>query len=514
VSKPAALRKRFLELSETQSWVLFSVSIFLFKIILFALDPTPKLYMGDSGSYLYTATSGWIPEDRSYLYGFVIRWTALWTHSLACLLLFQLLASTVAALLFAAICRSIFSLRARWSYLLGLLCALDPLQLLYERYVMTEALSLCLYAAALYFSLRYIRQRRLADLAIIQAISVALIAFRMSFLMLVQIDTVLLPLLAFSGMILGALRQKRLEGESRWSPLRGCGGHLLASLALMLGLHAGYKNLTGYLAHREPAYLHATGITLLAALAPILEPADSPDPALADLISHGDEFEIKAFYLRNSQRFSDGRLVDRWLKLEPDPGKADKLARRTALHALLRDPIGVAGLAWQTYAIYWDIPSMIRCATRDFSFSNKPSDDLISVLADQFNATLDKDNETLSVLQHYYVAAWPYYFLILVAPIVAGLPLVRRFHPEFGTLLFIHISLMLAVTMLFGGESVRYFQPISYAMLLAIALFVASLQSAPAGAEVRPRAAVTKDKQNARLSRPAAFRALAKFHCS
>ena len=37
-------------------------------------------------------------------------------------------------------------LRLRWAYLFGFLCALDPLQLLYERYVMTEAISLFLYA--------------------------------------------------------------------------------------------------------------------------------------------------------------------------------------------------------------------------------------------------------------------------------------------------------------------------------------------------------------------------------
>ena len=36
---------------------------------LLCLDPTPKLFMGDSWSYIWTALTGWIPGDRSYFYG-------------------------------------------------------------------------------------------------------------------------------------------------------------------------------------------------------------------------------------------------------------------------------------------------------------------------------------------------------------------------------------------------------------------------------------------------------------
>lgn len=464
-------------LSRPYSWAFFCVGILLLKFLLFALDPSPKLYMGDSGSYIWTALSGWIPEDRSYLYGFVIRWTSVWTGSLTWLLYLQLFLSAVACILFAAIMRDSFRLPARWAQAGGFVCALDPLQLLYERYVMAEAVSLCLYAGVLYFAFRYVHRRQLRDLVAVQAISVLLIAFRMSFLLLVQIDTLLLPLLAFSGIVLSSFRGKLPKADSRGRALRTCGGHLLVSIAAMWALHTGYKELTGRLAHREAAYLHSTGISLLAAFSPLLEPADSPDPALADVIRHGDEFELKTFSLRNSQHYSPGRLIDRLSKLEPDPATANQLAKQTAMHALFRDPLGVAGLAWQTYAIYWNVGAMKSCATSDFSFDNPPGDGLVADLASRFHFVLNKHNRTQSFLQRYYVGAWPYYFLILVAPVFALLALVRRSGREDAVLLFIHISLMLAVTMLFGGESVRYFQPISYAMLLAIALLVRTGQS-------------------------------------
>jgi hypothetical protein len=54
------------------SWWLFCALILAIKLLLLWLDPTPKLFMGDSGSYIWTALTGWIPGDRSYFYGYVV----------------------------------------------------------------------------------------------------------------------------------------------------------------------------------------------------------------------------------------------------------------------------------------------------------------------------------------------------------------------------------------------------------------------------------------------------------
>ncbi|MEY2549156.1 MAG: hypothetical protein QOD64_1738, partial [Verrucomicrobiota bacterium] len=183
---------------ELEGWLLFCVSLLLLKLALFAIDPTPKLLLGDSWSYIETAITYWIPEARSYFYGYVIRWSSVWTQSLTSLLVLQLLISAAAAVVGALICRFVFGLAARWSFVMGFLCALDPLQLLYERYVMTEAISLGLYAFVLYQSFLYLRDRRFRNLVLVQVVSVLLIGFRMSYLLLVQLDTVLLPVIAFS----------------------------------------------------------------------------------------------------------------------------------------------------------------------------------------------------------------------------------------------------------------------------------------------------------------------------
>ena len=92
------------------AWWLFCVLVLAIKLLLLWLDPAPKLYLGDSGSYIWTALTGWIPSDRSYLYGYVVRWLAVWPHSFTPLLVIQALASGVTAIVFTLICSRFFEM--------------------------------------------------------------------------------------------------------------------------------------------------------------------------------------------------------------------------------------------------------------------------------------------------------------------------------------------------------------------------------------------------------------------
>jgi hypothetical protein len=470
MTSPASTTKGADRFSVPYRWALFCFSIFALKLLLFAVDPVPKLYMGDSGSYIWTALRGWIPPDRSFFYGYVIRWTALWPGSLTWLLVVQVCLSAITCILLSSVTRVVFELPERWSYLFGFLCAIDPLQLLYERYVMTEAISLFLYALVIYHSFLYLKKHRLRNLVIVQAVSVLLIGFRMSFLLQVQIGTIILPLLAFAPDVLKRIRRQPLaEASPKW-PARACAGHLLLSVALMFPLHAGYKRTNGWLSYREPDYLYSTGITLLAFWAPALQPQDAPDPRLADLIRRGDEFDLKDPLFRNAQRFRAGYLIDRLKKLEPDQAKVNSLAKTTALHALWRDPLGILGISWRTYLSYWNVEAMKRCAESDFSFLRPPSDKLIALLDSRFHLSYTKSSTKMSPTQLYYVVAWPYYFLILLAPLLSGLAIAIRSVRRYALLLFVHISIMMAMAMTFGSDSVRYLQPISFMTLLVLAL--------------------------------------------
>lgn len=466
-----AMSGRSLRSREHEGWFLFCASILVLKLALFALDPAPKLLMGDSWSYIATALSDWIPEARSYFYGYVIGSTSVWAQSLTPLLILQLLISAAVAVGAALVCRFFFGLSARWSFAMGFLCALDPLQLLYERYVMTEAISLGLYAFVLYLAFLYLRDGRFRDLVLVQVLSVLLIGFRMSYLLLVQIDTVLLPVIAFAPAIWRTLG-RRFDRAVFFRALGRLGIHLLISGLLMFVLHEGYKRTNGWVSHRPPAYLHASGIIQLAILSPVLEPADSPDPGLADVIRKGDEFHLKDLNFRDNQRFSPGYLIDRFSAIHPERSGAERIARETAMNALRRNPLGVLNLGWRVYSDYWSVAAMKASATADFGFGNPPNEQVVRVVASRFHLAIDPKNQTESFLQQWSVAAWPYYFLILLIPLPAAFAVAFRPTRPYAFLLFVHVTVTLLVSAVFGGHTVRYLQPISLATLLVVAIYV------------------------------------------
>jgi hypothetical protein len=458
------------------NWWLFCLAIVVLKFLLLALDSSPKFYLGDSSSYIWTALSGWIPEDRSYFYGYVIRWVSVWTCSLTSLLIVQVFLGAIIAIALAWICRMIFALPEWLAYLFGFLCAIDPLQLTWERYVMTETFSLFFYALVLQQSFVYLRDRRITTLVIIQFLSVITIGFRMVFLVVVQVMAVALPLIAFlwpskAAGTATAARPARLEFLKR----RAFWQHFAVSVIAMFLLDQGYKHAYGFLSHREPAHLHGSGYFLLAAWAPALQPQDATDPRLAEIIEHGSEFALGDFSFRGNQRVAPGYLIDRWRRVEPNRRRSGKIATQTALNALKRDPAAVIAIAAQNYLVFWrgDLKLFLQWDLGVGTFKNSQ----LKFLAERFHWTgrADVASEPPTFTKQYYVAALPYYFLLLLSPLLSFALLFFAIDKPKAWFLFIHTATMFAVTLLLSvGAYIRYFQPVSLLLLLSIALTVKS----------------------------------------
>jgi len=454
------------------AWWLFCVLIFATKFLLFWLDPTPRLFMGDSGAYIHTALKGWIPGDRSYFYGYLVRWVALWPHSFTPLLLIQALASGATAIVFALICRRFFELSNVLSFLFGFICALDPLQLVWERYVMTETLSLSFYVLVLYWSLAYLRDRRLWQLAVVQALSVLLVGFRISYLVVVQACTILLPVIAFVRCTLPVLRRRSDMSIPHVSVLAIGLTHLIASIAMMLVMHGAYKYAYGRLSKSEPAYLYETGAHLAAVWAPALEPSDASDPRFAELIASGDQFKIKDLHSRNAQQYSEGFLIRRWSEIEKDFKTNDRVTRETAINALRRRPLAIVGLTVKTYMGYWNRRAIQWYARTDLGYGQLKDREL-KMFAEKFGfqAARRLPAQPFSLLQRYFLAVWPYYFVVIVSPVVCALAIWLSRDRAFALLLFIHASILLVVaTGLSPQPGIRYIQPISLLTLLSIAI--------------------------------------------
>jgi hypothetical protein len=455
-------------------WWLFCVLVFVIKLFLLLLDPRPEFFLGDSGSYILTALTGWIPADRSYFYGYVVRFLAVWPGSFTPLLLGQTVASGVTTILFAIICSRFFRLTNKLCFFFGLLCALDPCQLVWERYVMTETFSLLVYVLVLYWSLLYLRDRRIWELTVVQALSVVLIGFRMSYLPVVQACTILLPVIAFGRCAFPRFRE-RSEARVSGASVLGTGFmHIVASAVIMLAMHGAYKQVNGWLSHREPDYLYTTGLQLVSVWAPALRPDDATDPRFRALIADGRKFGMQDLRQRLAQHFLKGFLVDRWSKIETNFKENERVARQTAMNALRRRPLQIAGLAVKTYMEYWDIAS-IKKYTRDDLGRNELTDDQVKTLAEKFHFRTAKGmvSEPLSLLRWYSLRAWPYYFIVIVSPLICLFATCISHHRAFAVLLFVHASvLMVVVTALTPQPPIRYLQPVSLLTLLGIAICV------------------------------------------
>ena len=476
IESPAHQRARVVAtLRAANAWWLFCVLVLTIKLLLLLLDPTPKLFMGDSGSYIHTALTGWIPGDRSYFYGYVVRWLAVWPHSFTPLLVVQALASGATAIVFALICSRFFEMSNTLSFLFGLLCALDPCQLVWERYVMTETFSLVVYVLVLYWSLAYLRDWRLWQLAVVQALSVLLIGFRMSYLLVVQTCTILLPLIAFARCALPTLSNRSEARVQKTGVLTTGLTHVTASIAMMFLMHGAYKYANGWLTGREPAYLYGAGVHLVSVWAPVLQPSDTTDPRFRELIAEGHKFGLNDPRLRNAQHFADGFLIERWRKIEKNPRKRERIARQTAMYALRRRPLQIVGLTAKTYMGYWNIASIQRYALDDLGYDNGLTDDQVKMLTEKFRFTSVKRFPLLplSLLQWYFVRAWPYYFIVILSLLVCALATWWSRDRAFALLLFVHASiLMVVVTALSPQASIRYLQPVSVLTLLSIAVCV------------------------------------------
>ena len=105
----------------------------------------------------------------------------------------------------------------------------------------------------------------------------------------------------------------------------------------------------------------------------------------------------------------------------------------------------------------------------------KLNDDQVKMLAEKFGFQTVKDPRTqpYSLLQQYFLGAWPYYFIVIVSPLVCAFAIWLSRDRAFALLLFVHASiLMVVVTALSPQPCIRYLQPVSLLTLLSIAICV------------------------------------------
>jgi hypothetical protein len=453
------------------SLILYVLAI---KAVIFLIDPTVMFFLDDSSRYLDTAISSYIAPDRSFLYGYLIRWLTFTSQSLTSLVVFQVLCSAASSVLAGYILNKFLFVKPAVATFVSLLCALAPLQLFYERYVLTEAVSLLFFALFVTIGFCYLRHPKIRTLFVLGLAGVFLIAFRLSYLPCVFIGAVVVPALVFFSSDNG---RNRSNAGGSW--IRRIGNrkrvciHIVISCLFTYGLHYGYKLINGTLSNNRPAYQYRTGDHLLASWAPLLEEVDFSDPGIAGYYDSEYLFDLKDRFQRMNHRWSQFGLVGYMVQLYGSRAKANEAAYATAMNILHRNPLGIIGLAIRSYADYWNIALLKENLLMDRSGKEYPAP-LIEILKSHYHISAEGFGFRETLTNQYFFNAIPWFMVLFSLPLVIAIVLFidngQRLIPlallgSYGLLLLINS------TVLIHRNTMRFFHPAEWITLVFLGVF-------------------------------------------
>ncbi|MBL8298525.1 MAG: hypothetical protein JNN30_09280 [Rhodanobacteraceae bacterium] len=447
-------------------WLLLALALAAVKLCLILIDPTQRFFLGDSESYLHSAFTGWIPPDRSFIYGLFVRATAIWPGTLTGLLAAQSLCGLLTALLCARIAIGDLGVDRRAAALLALLVAIEPAQLFYERMVMAESLgTLCLITMAS-CGFAYLRHGAWPWLLAMALSGIATVALRMSLLPVVIGFSVLPPLVAAAE-----------AGLNRSWPRIGL--HLVIALTATALAHVGYQRLYGHMYQGEPEYLHSTGTFRLGLVAPLVKPEHLEREGLSPQLLASVGPPLADPRTREAQLWLDNGLIAVLRRATGDD--AERQARHIAAAALRDDPLGFIGLALATTRDYFNA-NETRARMADDLGTRALSLPIQASLRERLNYDASQVHEQRNLIARYFERGgnWLIICLFALAPfaLVAALRLWRRRRSAALLLALTALGLVAGQLLFSHIVSFRYLHPFTPLLLIcAAAAFAPAMRS-------------------------------------
>ncbi len=439
------------------------------KLLAFGIDHTPLLFMGDSGAHVETALRGYVPLERSYSYGVLVRALAAWPGSFVPLIAVQSLAGAATAGMLAITLVYAFGARPGIARLAAIACCLDPLQVVHERLVLTEAFAQFLFAAHLTAVLCYAYRPSIPRLLTALVAGILLVSLRTIYLPVVW----LAPIAAMGAVWIG-------NGFGpKATRLYSLGRHFATMVLLTVLLHGGYQYGMGALTGLPPAYLHERGFFQIAAWAPLIQPEDAQEPRTIEAIRDTAESShpLKDRSQRDFHRWSRDGLVSRLLLAHGgDRFAASQAAGATARNAGLRDPIRVLDLGWTTYLDYFRYVQLLEHKLpAEHGKWSRFSQAQTAELRERFGwDTRDSLANSTSSKDYHLSADW-YYYLLLISPAIQFVCVCVLPRQRWATgMIICSTSLLMLVTICVMASTpvVRYLSPLGYTSILTLSLAV------------------------------------------
>jgi hypothetical protein len=446
--------------------------VLLGKLILWIVDPNIRLFMGDSGSYLHTALTGFIPPDRSFTYGYVIRFTAVSIHSLAGLVLFQ---SFLGALLAFGVwwtLTRVFDAPPVPAIVCAVLLAIEPAQLYYERTVLAECIGLFFLASFTIANLWYVRTGNLWFLPVAAVAGILTVSLRFNFLPVVLVVSVASPVIR----AVGDLRANHPGSRFRWGTWIPTAG----AIALLLAMHLGYQSLYGHLRDAPAAYHGKMGLMRMVLVAPLLEPRHfaevGVDPVFLEQLccslenpgNRAEHMWQREGLVKTLSRTVGGRL------------EADQLASRIATRALLESPLDFILLGLDTTADYFRSRVAEQMMYTDLGRRKAPSAELIARIDEHFGWNASQTHLLRSpVISYFSGSRWWLAFCLVGVPVLAVVNLLVAWRrTTFGCVLvvtLVTLGVHASTVFLFPISSYRYLHALPFLLILNTGVLMAAV---------------------------------------
>ena len=265
------------KISKRSVWLVFVGLLVTIQGGLLWMDYHPMFFLGDSESYIWTSISGGIPSDRSFVYGYFIRLIALTTQTLTSLVIMQVLLLIGTSVVMAHLLIRYFRVEPWIAFMAALLTSLEPLQLLYTRYVMTETLALSVFVFYVWIALQYMEDPRITWLCLAHGVAGVMISIRFAFIPLAWVCAAAMPILAFPAITLKA-HLKSAKTTSRLAV------HFIISVFLVFLFTTTYKYFHGYLQNNVHAFSYDSGFFAMSFILPIMGPEDFRDIKLGSSV--------------------------------------------------------------------------------------------------------------------------------------------------------------------------------------------------------------------------------------
>jgi|GEM_PF-4599116 len=291
------------------------------KLVWFVADPDFYFYIGDSDQYLMTAVDGHLPDSRSWVFGHLLGWLTLPAGNIYVLVVLQILALTLCGGILAGVGYAFLNV-PRWCAVgLAMLAANSPLQLLYERTILTEAIGMLLFSLVLACALWAMCRRSYWALILVVTLGIVAVSLRLAFMPLMWMLAVLVPLAGWWGV--------------RWGRMILA---LVVSLVLTAGLHTGYKHLTGKIYQRPAAYQYADGWFMLVSWIEGVDEEMAPEGnPIGEIIATSEVPFIETKRAAHMWQ-AEGIRARTFKALGEDISAADDAASATALNILKNKP--------------------------------------------------------------------------------------------------------------------------------------------------------------------------------